>query len=494
MSEIDNLTVGIGLNSEEFQAGIDRVMQGIEGLRTSTEDAAEGMGASFAAMSDSVLGLGLKFAGLFFAIRGIEDVVGYFKNLSDELAQLGFAGEYLGQSSVQLSRWGEVARLAGGHAQDAIAAVQGLQSSIFGLEYQGQMSQNLLMLNRLRVAYLDPQGHMLPIETIAMNAAKALQEQLPGKGNEAMRVQWAAQIFGPGGIANAVGGGVEALRKFYAESAKDQKNITQKVIDSQKHLQQSLTSLSYDIKNDAAKQLEKLTPTIQELIKVIRNDLVPAIDEIVSDLLEWLHPGKAALNWFDSKSQGPIDWWSPMSVYEHFGSWLGRMAADVHEDWENAMKSGRKSILSGVVVPAQVSARLPAMTPIQTEALKLLHLEAGGLQGDPNWSKAITIYNTMTPQEAAYYVGAALSTGNLPQAQRTAVSVMGRPIATPLAGRPSLSHTHNTNVNIGSLNVHAPNARDARGIMETSMSAWKIRAHDAMERRLLAAQADPGLQ
>ncbi len=500
MSEIDSLTVGIGLNSEEFQAGIDRIMQGIEGLRTETTEAAEGMGASFATMGESIAGLALKFGGLFLAIRGISDVVGYFKDLSSELANLGFAGEYLGQSSVQLSRWGEVARLAGGHAQDAVAAVQGLQQSIFGLEYQGQMSQNLLMLNRLRVAYLDQEGHMLPIETIAMNAARALQEQLPGKANEAMRVQWAAQIFGPGGIANAVGGGVEALRKFYGESSKDQKSITQRMIDSQMHLQQSITSLSYDVRAKAAVALDKLTPTIMDLIKVIRTDLVPVIDEVITDLLDFLHPGKALMNLFTSKSQGPIDWWSPMSVFEHFGAWLGRMGADVHEAWASQMKSGRESILSSITIPGQVAARLPKMTSIEMQALKLLHLEAGGDAGDPNWSKAVTIYNEMTPQQASYFVGAALSTGNLPQAQKSAAIVTGHAIPTPHAGRPfapasrASGASAGSHVTIHTLNVTAPNARDANGLMKTSLSAWESAANRAMERKLLAAQADPGMQ
>ncbi len=492
MAEIDRLTVGVGLNSEEFQAGIDRIMQGIEGLRTETTEAAEGMGASFATMGESVVGLALKFGGLFLAVRGIADVVGYFKDLSSELFHLGLNSQYLGQSAAQMSRWEEVAKRAGGSAEDAISSVQSLQSSIFGLEYEGQMSQNLLWLNRLRVAYLDEHGHMLPLGQIAENAAKALQEQFgAGKGAEPARVQAALRIF-HGGLAEAIGAGPEQVRKYLDKANRDQKGITDKVIDSQIKTQEALIGLSYTIKSDATKALDRLTPEIIKLIKAIRTDLVPVIDEVITDLLDFLHPGKAITNLFTSKSQGPIDWFSPMSVYEHFGSWLGRMGADVHEAWVSDMKSGRESILSSITIPGQVAARLPKMTSIEMQALKLLHLEAGGDAGDPNWSKAVTIYNEMTPQQASYFVGAALSTGNLPQAQKSAAIVTGHAIPTPHAGRPFAPASRvsgasaGSHVTIHTLNVNAPQAKDANGIAAAMQRA--------MERKLLAAQADPGMQ
>lgn len=499
--KIDSLTIGIGLTTEDFQAGIDKIMEGISGMRQSTEAAAEGMGASFAGMADSVSGLALKFTGLFFAVRGIEDVIGYFKNLSHELAQLSFAGEYLGQSSVQLSRFGEVARLAGGHAEDAITAVQGLQSAIFGLEYQGQMSQNLLMLNRLRVAYLDERGHMLPIEQIAMNAAKALQQQLPGKANEAMRVQWAVQIFGPGGLANAVGGGVAELRKFYAESTKDQKSITQRAMDEQRHLQQSITRLSYDVKNEATKALNALTPVIQALINEIKNSLIPTIQEVITDFEDWLHPKKLVDNAMSGKGVGPLGILHPINSFEAIGIGLGIRAAQFHEWWKKQIGEFEISKLAAEVpVPASVSARIAPNTNL--DALRLLHIEEGGDAKDPTWSKAITAYAGVAamPGGAAAYVQEAAAAGRAPSPPpppgyfRAHHGVLHIP-ATPGAARPaqtlpaaahSAAAAPATRVTIGTVNVNAPQAKDANGIAAAM--------HRAMERKLLAAQADPGLQ
>ncbi|MDA8347967.1 MAG: hypothetical protein M0038_04030 [Pseudomonadota bacterium] len=483
MDEIDRLTVGVGLNSEEFQAGIDRIMEGLDGLKSTTEEAAEGMGASFATMGESVAGLALKFGGLFLAVAGIEDVIGYFKDLSGELANLGWAGEYLGQSSAQLSKWGEVARLAGGHAEDAIAAVQGLQSAIFGLEYQGQMSQNLLMLNRLRVAYLDPQGHMLPIETIAMNAAKALQQQLPGKANEAMRVQWAAQIFGPGGIANAVGGGVEALRKFYGESSKDQKNITQRLIDSQRALQQQLIQNSYVIKNDAAKALDQLTPEIKDLVKVIRDKLVPTIDDWITAIMPWITNPAHAFK--EAATKGPLGITHPINDVFHFLQWFHDIEFNHLEITNPALK--------GMTVPPSVRAELPKNANIPL--LKQWHLEEGGDAGDPTWQKAISAYHNISGGPLATAAAPNAEHAPVPRAALPNAAAVHRAIATPGALRPSVSHkTTDARVTINNLNVNAPNAKDANELMKTSRAAWESAANRSMERKLLAAQADPGMQ
>lgn len=491
--QIDRLTVGVGLTNDEFRTGIDEVIESINGMRQSTEEAAEGMGASFASLTSDVAGLALKFGGLFLAIRGIEDVVGYFKDLSSELAELSFAGEYLGQSSVALSRWGEVARLAGGNAEDAVTAVRSLQSAIFGLEFNGQMSQNLLMLNRLRVAYTDQNGKMLPLDQIAMNAAKALEQQLPGKAMEPMRVSWAAQIFGPGGLANAVGGGVTELRKFYAESSKDQKGITQRLIDSQRSLQQDITRLSYEVKSEASGILNQLTPEIKKLIGVIRDRLIPTIDEAITDFEEWLHPGKMVDDIMSGKkdlgSINPLT--HPINFFEAMGIGLGIRAGQFHEWWEKNLKNFRADKLANIRVPGQVTARIASDTNL--EALKLLHIEAGGDAGDPTWSKAVTAYSGLRemPGGVQGYVNSAMATGNtVPQMPKAPPAVV-----TPHAARPA-SHTHPASgtaptaslgprVAIGTVMVNAPQAKDANGIAAAM--------DRALQRKLLAAQADPGL-
>lgn len=454
--QIDSLTVGVGLTQEDFDAGVKKILRSLGQLRTQTEVTGESMTTSLSSVGSTVLGLGLKFAGLFIAVKGIEDVVGYFKNLSSELSQLAVASEYLGQSGVELSRFGEVARLAGGSAHDAIAGVQGLQSAIFGLEFQGQMSQNLLMLQRLGVGYLDAGGHMRDMKDIAFETAKALQQQLPGHGNEALRVQWAATIFGAGGLANAVGGGLNELRKFYGTSAHDQKNITQQTLESQRRLHQSLVSLSYQVKSEAAAILERLTPAIQDLINVIKNDLIPVIDEVIADIL---HPVDQL-----EKNHPMIG-----NTIQAFKS-AGRMLEEPF----------MRHSIEAEKIPDDVMARIPppiSSDPQALNVLKIMHFEAGGDSGDPNWSKAITSY-------LGFYPSTLDRGGFISRPHSVAPSSLSTPGAARPASKPTASNA-GPRVQIGSIGPIYTQAKDANSLVAG--------INRAAERKLLVAQSDPGL-
>jgi hypothetical protein len=472
--QIDSLTVGVGLTQEDFEAGVQKILRSLGTLRTQTEVTGESMTSSLSATSSAVMSLGLKFAGLFIAVKGIEDIVGYFKNLSTELANLGFAGRYLGQSSVELSRFGEVAKLAGGNTQDAITAVQSLQSAIFGLEFQGQISQNLLQLQRLGVGYLTTAGQMRPLKDIATETASALQRQLPGEGNRAMRVQWAAQIFGPGGLSNAIGGGVAELRKFYSESAHDQKSITQRTIDAQMHLQQSLTSLSYEVKSEAAAILSRLTPAIQDLINAIRNDLIPVIDEVIEVIL---HPLDAIAS--SPTAQNIVG--GTVDTFKNFGRML-----------EEPFMRGR---IEAGKIPESVISRIPsdiASDPHALDVLKIFHFEAGGDAEDPNWSKAITnyvgFYGDDATRAAADYKRAVGEgrPGTIARTHAHALSTpsAARPVHAGATSKPTAS-TGGPRVQIGSIGPIYTQAKDANGLMAS--------INRAAERKLLVAQSDPGL-
>lgn len=485
---IDSLTVDVGITQEDFQAGVQKILQSLGQIRIETAATGEGMTSSLSGIGGTITGLGLRFAGLFGAVKGIDEVVGYFKNLSVELSHLAISSEYLGQSVPEFSRFGQVAKLAGGQAQDAITAAQNLQSAIFGLEFQGQMSQNLLMLQRLGVGYLTTRGQMRDMKDIAFETAKALQQQLPGKANEAMRVQWATQIFGAGGIANAVGGGLNELRTFYAKAASEQKAITEKAAEEQRKLQQNLTDLGYTIKNDAVKTLNDLTPQIENLVGAINTGLIPTIDEIIGDLMNWLHPQSAVDKAMSGKGVGPLGFSHPINTFEAFGIGLGIAAGNFHDWFEKHMEDFRADKLAGISVPGQVTSRLAPNTNLT--ALKLLHIEAGGDSGDPTWSKAVSAYGGLStaPGGVAGYVQSALTTGNtvpfaIPVHALTSPHLPRPAAAATPASKPTAS-TAGPRVQIGEINIQTQ-AKDANGI-----AAGIGRA---LDRKLLVAQADPGL-
>lgn len=472
---IDSLTVDIGLSSAEFEAGVNRILASMGEMRTTAAQTGDAMGMSLAELGSSIGGLAMRFAGLFLAFRGIEDVVGYFKELHGELAKLNVVSEYFGSSASELSRLGEVAKLAGGNSQDAIDTLKSLQSSIFGLEFQGQMGNNLLMLQRLGVAYLDASGNMRDMKDIAFDAAKKLHELLPGPENQQRRVQYALQ-FASGGIANAIGGPLSDFRAMYAKAVSEQKNITDKAAEQQRRLQQDLIKLSYVIENEAVKALNKLTPQIEHLIGSIETSLIPTIDELIGDVMEWLHPKSIADKMASGAGVGPLGLMHPINTFEAIGIGLGIRAAQFHEWWEKQLGAYRTSKLSDIAgqisIPAQVQSRLAPGTNL--EVLKLIHLQAGGDTGDPTWSKAIGAYQGVNPQA---YLQSAATSGHLPM----------RSLSTPGAARPGkpTASLGGPRVNIGTVNVNAPQATDANGIA-ASMDR-------ALQRKLLVSQSDPGL-
>jgi hypothetical protein len=488
--KIDSLTLDVGLTSEEFQEGVNRIIGSLGRMESSAAETGESMGQTFASLGSSVASLAWRFAGMFLAFKSLEGLVDYFKDLSKELSDLGMAAEYLGQSAIELRRFGEVAELAGGRAEDAITGVRGLESAIFGLEFQGQVSQNLIMLQRLGVAYLTTGGQMRDFKTIVFDTAAALQRQLPGEGNRAMRVQMAARIFGEGGLANAVGGPINELRAFYAQSVASSNKITNKSIDRQVELQRHITDLSFRMKNEAAAILDGLTPAINKLIATIENDLIPTIDELIADLMAWLHP----LDTLNKASEGPIGITHPINSLAHFGAWLGGNAADFMDMWKRQTTNARKSTLDKIQVPSQVTARIGGGANLDT--LKYLHLEAGGDAGDPTWSKALTVYTSLgaMPGGADAFAHSMFAEGLL----RVAPSVPTAPaLSTPTAPRPTgvatgvipreppTSSTYGPRVQIDSIGPIVTQATDANGLMAD--------INRAVQRKLLVTQSDPGL-
>ena len=497
--KIDTLTLDIGLTSEEFQAGVDKILGSMERMQGSAAETGKSMGASFASLGSSVASLAWRFAGMFLAFKSIEGLVDYFKDLSVELGNLGFASKYLGQSGVELRRFGEVAELSGGKAQDAIAAVQGLNAAIFGLEFQGQVSQSLIMFSRLRVPYLSPTGAPLPLKEQMLNAAKALQEQFPGKENQWFRQQYAQQLFpGAPGISNAVSGPLEDFEKHYARATKDNKDITQRLIDRQMELQESVISLSYTLKDTAAKRLDQMTDALQKLIRAIEDKLIPTIDELISDVMDWMHPERLVDKAMSSpEGVGPLIDSSgihPISIFEAMGIGLGIRFAQYY-DWYKLHGGNLQGQMREMWIPPQITSRLPP--GVNTDALKLLHIEAGGDEGDPTWSKTIAAYGSLlnVAGGAESYVQSALSSQDT--TPHSAVGVIPRTgtLSTPSAHRPSAAASGaaaskpttsitGPRVQIGSMTINTQ-ATDAMGIMAD--------ASRAVSRKFLVSQADPGL-
>lgn len=265
-SVIDSLVVTLGLDSKGFA----------QGIKGSTDEL-----ASFTK----------RVAGMFFAVRGLEDVVGYFKDLHQQLAEVGFESRNLGVAGTELKRLGEVSQLFGGQVQDAADSIQSLQANVFNLRYRGQLSDSLIMLQRFGVAYLTASGHARNFRDIALDAAKAIDRQAKAAGlNQGERFQLAQSMGFTGGVASAVAQGGKGLEDALRNAQTDQRALTEKTIQGQVKLDQDVTRLQNVTAAQSSAILSKLTPAIRDMtqwLQKLANDLLPRIAKAIQSLIDF---------------------------------------------------------------------------------------------------------------------------------------------------------------------------------------------------------------
>lgn len=416
---IDSLVVTLGLNSKMFQ----------EGLKTSTVDL-----QSFATKTLGLIGLGV----------GIDKIVGYFKELHHQLAEVGYESRNLGVSGTEISKWGEVAQLAGGRASDAAANIEGFQSSIFNLRFNGQMSDNLAMLQRFGVAYLTASGHMRNFRDFAMDAAHAIDRQAQAGNLGAGERMQLAQHFGfSGGIAAAVANGGKNLEKALQQATKDQKPLNERIIDGQVKLAQALTrnSAAQDATN--ATMLSTVTPAVQklsDLMTKLDTDLVPLLTKLAEVLVNVIGPTLTAIAnslsyWFKDHSQEQIQQAkkSPLVQPDFFQRILGRALVYQYNSGVGQQYRAPTDILSRVQAWTG-----DALTTFR--ALNDIH-DKIGVGRDMDWSRAIDQYNrqivsgathpeasTATPQAPS-----GVAHGVIPRTLMTSPGTAAAPVTPPTA-------------------------------------------------------------
>ncbi len=268
--EIDSLYVKLGLKTEGFT----------HGLNLSTKE---------------LTGFATKVLGLIGIGVGIDKIVGYFKNLHETLADIGYQSRNLGVAGTEISKLGEVSALFGGKVDDARDSIEGLQSAIFNLKFNGQVSEGLAMMQRFGVAYMTAQGHMRDPEAIAKDAAAAIQRQAKVAGLDKGERFQLAQSFGfSGGMASAIAQGVDGFDKAWKAANKDQKSLSDRTIQGQVDLAQHLTRNQTAIDANSSVLLSRMTPAIAGLSDKIRHladEAIPMIDGILTRIIGFIeHP------------------------------------------------------------------------------------------------------------------------------------------------------------------------------------------------------------
>lgn len=453
---IDSLVVTLGLDSKGFS-------QGVKGS------------------AEELAGFTRRLAGMFLAVRGLEDVVGYFKDLHQQLAEVGFQARNLGLTGQEIKRLGEVSQLFGGQVQDATDSIEGLQNAVFNLRYRGQVADSIAMLQRFGVAYLTASGHARNFRDIALDAAKAIERQARAAGlTQGERYQLALSFGFTGGVASAVAQGGKGLEDALRAAQVDQRALTEKTIQAQVQLDRDITRLQNVTAAQSSVLLSRLTPLIEQTVSWLQklaNDLLPKIVHAIDALINFF---KNPPPWMKSIEEGIKSLAQALGPTGTLIAALGAMTLAV---------GAGSALVTGIAGLAAFLAPLAAAIGGGALLGKLIaDLPSGGLLDKLNEK----VLDWIGP-------GSDLDVSKTPPPPGARVGKIARPPATPTAPRPgsaaqqsaaagqpptAFAGGSSTQVHIDEININT-RATDANGIAGGIGSA--------LQRKLLVANADGGL-
>lgn len=453
---IDSLVVTLGLDSKGFSKGV----------KGSAEELA---------------GFTRRLAGMFLAVRGLEDVVGYFKDLHQQLAEVGFQARNLGLTGQEIKRLGEVSQLFGGQVQDATDSIEGLQNAVFNLRYRGQVADSIAMLQRFGVAYLTASGHARNFRDIALDAAKAIERQARAAGlTQGERYQLALSFGFTGGVASAVAQGGKGLEDALRAAQVDQRALTEKTIQGQVQLDRDITRLQNVTEAQSSVILSRLTPVLEQAVSWLQklvNDLLPKIVHAIEALINFF---KNPPPWMKSIEDGIRSLAQALGPTGTLIAALGALTLAV---------GAGSALITGIAGLAAFLAPLAAAIGGGALLGKLIAgLPSGGLLDKLNEK----VLDWIGP-------GSDLDVKKTPPPKGARVGTITRPPATPTAPRQSSAAQQSaaagqpptamvtgagTQVHIDDINVYT-RATDASGIASGIGSA--------LQRKLLVSNADRGL-
>lgn len=275
---IDTLTVILGLDPKQFKKGTKEAEDATKNATTVvTKSAGEMVGA--------LQRVAAEFVALFLTVRGIHDVVDMFTELNAGVRQLGVDSRNTGESAAHLRDYGNLAEMAGGKAEDALATIQSLQQSVFNAHEGYGYDDQLKSFGRIGVGDIGQStGKLQDFHDILLRTATALQQL-----DKPERYQWTQKAGLQGGIANAVVEGPQVLEKYWQQQLKIHQT-TQGDTDAAIKLGQAWDLLKDKMRALATQILTAVSPAVQKLLLAFGNFATKHqkdIDQGVQTIADW---------------------------------------------------------------------------------------------------------------------------------------------------------------------------------------------------------------
>jgi hypothetical protein len=216
---VEALIFKLGLDPKDFTKGEKEVLAGLGRMKGAAKDVGEETDKAAEKGGSSLFRFASRAAIAAKAISLVKEGIGAIIDSAKLTRDLANSAQLLDTSATKLRNFDNVAEMFGGTVGDARKTVEGLHKAIFNLTFNGQMSEQLVMLGRLGVRFQDASGHMREFKDIYLDTAEKIsQMRASGKATEGEALEYLRVAGFDDGLARAALGGKTAAGVAYDQA------------------------------------------------------------------------------------------------------------------------------------------------------------------------------------------------------------------------------------------------------------------------------------
>ena len=277
---IDSLVVALGLDKKDF----DKQSKELNKSLKKTDEQAKKSAKSISKSGDEAkeFFVGMRSAALkFFAVLTLgKGIVGFTKNVVSTGASLSRTAESFGESTDELYKFVQAAKLNGGSLEGLIGTIKNLNSQITDIFMKGEAGISPY-LRQLGVSVTDAQGKAKKATQLLIDIADASEKAFPDKRQ---RFSFLEKIGLDEGTTNLLSKGGKELRAIIKAQQGFSDSDARAALKAEQtwiKAQQRLETLSREIVIKLLPSIERLTNSMVKMAEVIVPPLSVAADIFV---------------------------------------------------------------------------------------------------------------------------------------------------------------------------------------------------------------------
>jgi hypothetical protein len=201
---VEALIFKLGLDPKDFSKGEKEVLAGLGRIKNEAKGVGEETERSTERGGQSLFRFASRAAIAAKAVALVKEGIGAIIDSAKLTRDLANSAQLLDTTAAKLRNFDNVAEMFGGNVGEARKTVEGLHRAIFNLTFNGQMSEQLVMLGRLGVRFQDASGHMREFKDIYLDTAeKITQARASGKMTEGEALEFLKAAGYDDGLAKA---------------------------------------------------------------------------------------------------------------------------------------------------------------------------------------------------------------------------------------------------------------------------------------------------